>query len=128
MLLPDVDDAGRIVFIDYQPTHPSYQMLTLASGGTCLLEVRRDGERFEAVVTGLDMRAVDRQLQADIMGAHQWLEARAADYLRAVRRLTIARRLLDCVGEELPVIRADFEKVLLRPAPAALLVDLRGML
>jgi hypothetical protein len=119
MLLPDVDDAGRIVFIDYQPTHPSYQMLTLSSGGTCLLEVRRDGQRFEAVVSGLDMRAVDRQLQADIMGAHRWLEARAVDYLRAVRRLTIARRLLDCVGEELPIIRADVDKVLLKPRPQA---------
>lgn len=113
MLLPDVTDAGRIVFIDYRPTHPRYATLDLAPRGSCILEVRRDGERFEAVITGLDMTVVDAQLQADLMGARQWLDRQAAAYMREVRRLDIARRLLDDVAEGCAIIRADVEKVLL---------------
>lgn len=110
MLLPDVDDAGRIVFVDYRPTHPSYAMLDLAGRGACLLEVRRDGHRFEAVITGLDASVVDSQLLADLMGAQRWLEARAADYVRAVRRLNSARRLIADAEAGCTLIRADFER------------------
>lgn len=125
MLIPDIDPAGRIVFVDYRPSHPRHAMLSLAAGGTCLLEVNRKGHRFEATITGLDTTIVDRQLQADLMGAQRWLEARAGEYLREVRRLDIARRLLACVGEDLTVIKADFEQHRLRPFMPPALVDRR---
>lgn len=116
MLLPDVDDAGRIVFIDHRPSHPRYAMLDLAAHGSCLLEVKRDGERFQAVITGLDMTVVDGQLQADLVGARRQLDGFAAAYMREVRRLDMARRILDDAADGCVLIRADVERVLLPKA------------
>lgn len=116
MLLPDVTDAGRIVFIDYRPSHPRYAMLELAARGTCILEVKRHGERFEATITGLDMTIVDAQLQADLLGARRWLDDQAAAYMREVRRLDIARRLLDDVAHGCAIIRASLPAAVDTPA------------
>ncbi|CAN1721963.1 protein of unknown function [Hyphomicrobium sp. 1Nfss2.1] len=130
MLLPDVTPAGQIVFVDYRPSHPSYAMLTLATGGTCLLHVTRAGEKFEATITGLDMAVVDAQLQADLMGARLWLDRQAAAYMREVRRLDIARRLIADAEEGCTLIRADVDRYRLQqllPAGATPL-DLREVL
>jgi hypothetical protein len=123
MLLPDVNDAGRIVFIDYRPSHPRYAMLQLATRGTCMLEVRRvepvtgKGHRFEAVITGFDTDIVDAQLRTDLVGARQWLDEKANEYLREVRRLEIVRRALRDADEGCTLIRADVDKHLMRTAP-----------
>ncbi len=116
MLLPDVTDTGRIVFVDYRPGHPRYAMLQLAARGTCLIEVRRTdpltgkGHRFETVITGLDTDVVDSQLRADLVEARRAAENFASAYMREVRRLDIARRLLADVDEGCTIIRADYDK------------------